>query len=151
MLICQRLQANDVDAVQAVRQLYAHAFELPELEPVPEGHLQSLLSNPAVTIWVARAQGQVVGAITTYTLPMVHSVRPLVYWYDVAVHEAWRRQGVATQLAEYVFATVRAEAAPGTAVEFLVQTEADDDPARLLYLKLGFTESHGSFFFQVRA
>jgi len=78
----------------------------------------------------------VVGALTAYVLPKFESERSVVYIYDLAVAEGWRRRGVATAL----IAAVKPIARAARAEALFVQAEYVDPPAIALYGKLGRRE-----------
>ena len=79
---------------------------------------------------------RVVGGIVAYVLPTFEQPRSEVYIYDLAVEQAYRRQGIATALIE----AVRAVAADRGAWVVFVQADYGDEPAIQLYTKLGRRE-----------
>jgi ribosomal protein S18 acetylase RimI-like enzyme len=88
-------------------------------------------------IAVAALHGDaIVGGLAGYVLPKFEQPVSEFYIYDLAVDEAWRRQGVATGLIREL---QRVAAARGIDVIF-VQADLGDDPAIALYTRLGTRE-----------
>lgn len=79
---------------------------------------------------------QVVGGLVAYELRKFEQERSEIYIYDLAVAEAYRRQGVATALIRELQRIARTR---GAYVIF-VQADLIDDPAIALYSKLGVRE-----------
>jgi aminoglycoside 3-N-acetyltransferase I len=50
---------------------------------------------------VAKADNQVIGGLTAYIIDQYYSEKPLVYIYDLAVLEEYRRRGIAKSLIKY--------------------------------------------------
>ncbi|MDX2064723.1 MAG: GNAT family N-acetyltransferase [Fimbriimonadaceae bacterium] len=131
----RRLMAGEVDALRALRAVYAEAFEDPDSYPPgepTETYLRAQLENPWVMYWVAESpEGVIVGGLTAYLLPRIHRAVSEVYLYDLAVAEMFRRRGIASRLldalCEYA-GTIGAET-------IFVQAETEDEPAVALYSK----------------
>lgn len=79
---------------------------------------------------------QVVGGLAAYVLPKFEQARSEIYIYDLAVAEAYRRQGIATATINEL---QRIAALRGAYVIF-IQADHGDDPAIALYTKLGRRE-----------
>ena len=79
---------------------------------------------------------RLVGGLAGYVLPKFEQERGEFYIYDLAVAQAYRRQGVATALIRRLQAVA---AERGIHVVF-VQADYGDDPAIALYTKLGTRE-----------
>src|SRR5690606_7825248 len=93
-------------------------------------------ANPHVIALVAECGSEVVGGLVAYELPKLERRRSEVYLYDLAVAEAWRRQGIATRLID----TLRGIAREQGAWVVFVQADHGDEPAIALYTKLGVRE-----------
>lgn len=85
---------------------------------------------------VARVGGTIVGGLVAYELEKFEQERSEIYIYDLAVAEAWRRQGVATALID----ALRDIARERGAWVIFVQGDHGDEPALALYDKLGKRE-----------
>jgi aminoglycoside 3-N-acetyltransferase I len=95
-----------------------------------------LLAKEHVISLVALSEGQVIGGLVAYELDKLEQERSEIYIYDLAVDDAFRRQGVATALIRYLseIATSRG------AWVIYVQADYGDEPAIALYTKLGRRE-----------
>ena len=77
-----------------------------------------------------------VGGIAAYVLPKFEQARSEIYIYDLAVHEARRRRGIATAL----ITELKRIAIERGAYVIYVQADYGDDAAIALYTKLGTRE-----------
>lgn len=119
--------------------LFGEAFEdSPTYGDLPPGdaYLAEILTRPQTIVLVAKAGAEVIGGLVAYRLDKFERERSEIYLYDLAVAEAWRRQGVATALIEDLRRIARE---CGTWMIF-VQGDREDEPALALYRKLGVSE-----------
>ncbi len=84
--------------------------------------------------FVWEEDGQIVGNVTLTAARQPRELDRITTVANVAVHPDYQRRGIARQLMEISLETIRA--AGETAA--ILQVEADNDPARLLYERLGF-------------
>ena len=119
--------------------MFAQAFAEPDsYRPAPSAeYVGDVLGRQEVVALAAVAGDEVVGGLVAYELPKLEQARSEFYIYDLAVAEAWRRQGIATALIEETRAIARA--AGGWAV--FVQADYGDEPAIALYTRLGRREN----------
>ena len=101
-----------------------------------EGYLRRVLGRDEVIALAALAEGEVVGGLVAYVLDKLEQERSEIYIYDLAVVEAYRRQGVATAL----IAELQGVAGAFGAWVIYVQADYGDEPAIALYEKLGTRE-----------
>jgi aminoglycoside 3-N-acetyltransferase I len=135
----ERLGSDQIPAMRDALRVFADAFDEQEnffAAPPSDAYLQRLLSDPRFVLLVARIDAKVVGALSAYELVKYERERSEFYIYDLAVCEAFRRQGVATALIEALKPI--AKAAGGWMI--FVQADRVDDPAVALYRKLGAEE-----------
>ncbi|MGX7926756.1 N-acetyltransferase family protein [Tsuneonella sp. HG094] len=135
----RRLRPGDGDAFRAMNRLYAEAFEDAATylaAPPGQDWIDQLLAHEGTALFVASAEGEIVGALTAYEFMKPESERRELYIYDLAVADQWRRRGVATALIDAVRALARSR---GGWVIF-VQADYTDPPAIALYQKLGTRE-----------
>ena len=124
--------------MHAANRLFFEVFgdEAYQGAPAGDDHLGRLLSDRKFIALVAYVGGEMVGAIAAYELIKYEAERSEIYIYDLAVREAYRRQGVATALIE----ALKPIAEKSGAWVIFVQADPPDAPAVALYDKLGTRE-----------
>jgi aminoglycoside 3-N-acetyltransferase I len=143
-----RLTPSDVPLLRALNAVFSRAFSDPTTyggEPPTDAYLRALLGKEHVIALVGVAAGEVVGGLVAYELDKFEQARREVYIYDLAVAEAFRRNGIATALIE----RLRELAAERGAWVIYVQADRGDDPAIALYEALGTREEVLHFDIQV--
>lgn len=131
----RRLGPDDLEALKGLRALFAEAFDdTPAYKDVvSEAYLRAMLADTKTSVLVAQdEQGVVVGGLVAYELHTVEREACDIYLYDLAVAEAHRRKGIATQLIAMLKEIARGV---GAHVIF-VQADNVDKPALALYTKL---------------
>ncbi|WP_128545256.1 GNAT family N-acetyltransferase [Larkinella soli] len=94
----RKLTQEDAEPFLDLIHLFRDVLETgPEAGVRPE-HRQRLLERADFMVFVARLDHQVVGGLTAYVLMQIHSEKPVVYLYDIAVHPTWQGQGIGTEL-----------------------------------------------------
>ena len=140
MITIRRLHHGDTARLRAVNELFGRVFIQPDTyshRPPDDDWLDGLLANPGFVCLVAeRAEGELVGGLCGYILKKFEQQRTELFVYDLAVAEAWRRQGIATSLFEHLRPIARAA---GAWVIFVTADQGDEAAARL-YRKLGQEE-----------
>lgn len=137
--ITRVLGSNDLPALRALLAVFGAAFEDMETytaKQPSDQYLTELLSSPTFLAVAALSGSEVVGGLAGYILPKFEQERSEFYIYDLAVSDAFRRQGIATAVIDTLR---RAAAERGVSVIF-VQADYGDDPAVALYTKLGTRE-----------
>jgi aminoglycoside 3-N-acetyltransferase I len=138
------LTAADTTLMERLLDVFGEAFEDPEsygaARPGAE-YLARLLGRDSFIAIVASRDGAVVGGLAAYELHKFERARSEIYIYDLAVAEAYRRQGIATAL----IAELQGVAARRGAWVIYVQADPGDDPAIALYSKLGVREDVSHF------
>lgn len=135
----RQLEADDVAAMRELLVVFGRAFDDEPrytADQPGEEYLTRLLGSETFIALAAFSGERVVGGIAAYELPKFEQARKEIYLYDLAVAEAFRRQGVATKLIHRLREIARSR---GACVIF-VQTDVEDDPAVALYTKLGRRE-----------
>jgi aminoglycoside 3-N-acetyltransferase I len=101
-----------------------------------DAYLARLLDRDTFIALAAIKGDAVVGGLAAYVLHKFEQERSEVYIYDLAVHEAHRREGIATAL----IMELKQIAAERGAYVIYVQADLVDAPAVALYSKLGIRE-----------
>jgi aminoglycoside 3-N-acetyltransferase I len=137
--VLRRLGPTDLAAMRALNALFGETFEDPgsyQAQPPSDGYLTNRLARPDIIVLCAFDGETVIGGLVAYVLDKLEQARAEVYIYDLAVDEAWRRQGVATALIE----ALKPIAREASAWVIYVQADYEDPPAVAFYDKLGRRE-----------
>lgn len=130
----KRLTSSDVNEVKAAVAVFAAAFQDDDdyvTGPASDEYLQDTLSKPDTIVLVAMtAEGEVVGGILAYLLHKLQGTKE-IYLYDLAVAEAYRRQGIATSLITELARIAKEYGASS----LFVQADNEDKGAVALYTK----------------
>jgi ribosomal protein S18 acetylase RimI-like enzyme len=132
-VITVRVAASaDTDLVEAVRTL------LPQLTtsapPVTAEQLQRIIEDPAITLFVAEDDGNIVGTLTLAAFEVPSGRRAIIE--DVVTDEEARGKGVASALVQAALAHA---ASIGSRTVDLT-SRPSREAANRLYLKLGFEQ-----------
>jgi aminoglycoside 3-N-acetyltransferase I len=145
----ERLGEGDLDGMKGVNRLFLEVFgdEAYQGRGPGDAHLRRLLADDKFIALTAWADGEMVGALAAYELVKYEAERSEIYIYDLAVREAHRRRGVATDLIEALKPIAREKGA----WVIYVQADPPDAPAVALYDKLGAREEVFHFDIEVDA
>ena len=125
--------------MRALNALFGKEFEDSDSygsAPPTNSYLAEVLGRQSVVVLVAENGEAIIGGLVAYVLSKLEQERSEIYIYDLAVAEAYRRQGVATELV----GTLQEIAAKIGAWVVYVQADYGDEPAIALYTKLGKRE-----------
>jgi len=138
-LSVRTLGPGDAAIMRAMLTMFGEAFQEPgtygDAQP-SAAYMERLLGSDTFIALAASSGEHVVGGLAAYVFPKFEQERSEIYIYDLAVAEAYRRQGIATALIRKL---QRVGASRGAYVIF-VQADYGDDPAIALYTKLGARE-----------
>ena len=137
----RRLGAGDLSLARATLNLMGEVFEAGDVDD-RDAHLAGLLRSPHFWVFSATIDGRVVGGLTGYTLPMARTNARELFVYDLAVHPAHQRGGVATRL---MSAARQAAKVEGIDDIFLI-AENEDAHALAFYRALGMFETPATMF-----
>lgn len=94
----QRLPHSDVSNFSELIRLYADVFGMSNFKVPPRDHLQEIMSNKNLIVFVAIENNKVVGGLTAYVLEQYYSTKPLAYLYDIGIALEFQRQGIGAKL-----------------------------------------------------
>jgi len=126
----EQLTTFSSEDAEAIRQLAAKIG--PNFKPLSDLDFQEMLASPTTHLFVARPpKGQIVGMVTLilYRIPYVKKA----YIDDLVVDEAYRGQGIASELMKTV--VVLAKDLGASHIDFTARPRRE---ANKLYEKLGF-------------
>jgi aminoglycoside 3-N-acetyltransferase I len=131
-----KLAAGDLDKFTQLIKVFEDVFEMQHFEMPAKSHLQHMLEKKDFFVFVALADLEVVGGLTSYALQQYYSTSPLVYIYDLAVTTKHQRQGIGKSLIEAITAYCK-----GIGMEeVFVQADKVDEHAVAFYRSTGATE-----------
>lgn len=133
MTTTRRLGADDVRLAAQTFAMMGVVFG-DEPRPAPsERYLADLLARPDLWAYAALVDGQPVGGLTAFLLPLTRVEAAELFVYDVAVREDWQRRGVGRALLEQV----RADGAAAGVPELWVPADDEDTHALEFYRRTG--------------
>jgi aminoglycoside 3-N-acetyltransferase I len=133
------LGGDDLASMRAMLDMFGQAFGEPQTYTAAQpddAYLKQLLCSGTFVAVAALDGSNVIGGIAAYVLAKFEQARTELYIYDLAVHEAYRRRGVATAMIEEL---KRVALVRGIYVIF-VQADPGDEAAFALYNQLGVRE-----------
>lgn len=136
----QQLGVGDSSVLRDLSRCFAQGFDDTETyqsNPPNDEYLADILNNASFIALVALSENRVIGGLVAYELKKFEQARSEIYIYDLAVSEAYRRQGIATALIEHL----KPVAVRKNAWVIYVQADHGDEPAIALYRKLGVQEN----------
>jgi aminoglycoside 3-N-acetyltransferase I len=139
MQFFEQLERADVPRLKQLLTLFGEAFgdRATYQDAVPgEAYLESFLADERCITVVAMDGDELLGGLVAYELVKFEQERKEFYIYDLAVQEAHRRRGIATEL----IVTLKAIARARGAYVIYVQADRGDEAAIALYQSLGVRE-----------
>jgi len=140
----EQLTSADVANLKELLRVFGEAFNEPAIYQgnVPgDAYLKALLEKDHFIALAAFDDQKVVGGLAAYVLEKFEQQRKEIYIYDLAVAEAYRRQGIATALINLL----KLIAKEIGAYIIFVQADKVDTPAIKLYESLGKAEDVYNF------
>ncbi len=134
----QQANPDDLLFMRSLLEAFGRGFddyETYSANQPDDAYLERLLRGDSFVAFGAVEDGQVIGAIAAYALHKFEQARSEMFIYDLAVDEAHRRRGVATELIESLRAISRQRGAYAMFVQ--ADTNEDDEAAIALYRTLG--------------
>ena len=134
--LLRRATLDDLDAVAPLFDAYRRFYSQPGDLQRARDYLQERMTLGESVVLLAQRDGEVVGFTQLY--PIFSSVRTARTWLlnDLFVAEGARRFGVARALLDAAAAFAREQGAAG----LMLETMADNAPARALYRAAGWHE-----------
>lgn len=129
------LKLGDEDDLGKLLGLYTEVFGEPN-QPNNTNYLGALLERDEVLFFAAYKSGALVGGLTAYLLPSIYGDYSELYIYDFAVSTTHQRQGMGSQLLDFL----KEYSKKINVRNIFVQADAEDTHARDFYKKNGGIE-----------
>lgn len=129
----KKLEPKDLHQFKELIRVFEDVFEMENLELPDDGYLQQLLEKKDFFVFTASVNNEVVGGLTSYTLPQYYSKHSLAYIYDLAVKTAFQRQGIGKLL----IGAINDYCKKAGAEKVFVQADDTDDYALEFYHSSG--------------
>jgi len=128
----KQLTKEDLPLFKSLINLFNAVFEE---EPAigNDSHLLKLLHNNGFVAITAISENEVVGGLTAYELPMVHSDHSEIFLYDMAVHAEYQRMGIGKNLIQ----ALKEYCNKNGIKEFFVMAHEEDEHAIEFYRSTG--------------
>ena len=128
-----RLTASDVSRARELLRLFVEGDgRALDVEPTDD-YLRGLLGDSTFHMVVAVVDGQLVGGLTGYELPMFKKEVREMFFYEIGVADEHQNRGVGTRLVEELKKICRERGIK----EIFVSTDNDNASANRLYQKTG--------------
>jgi len=129
----KRLGKKDVLLFENLNKLFYEVFEMGKYKPVEKAYLQKLLNNTHFIAFVAIYNGEVIGGLTAFELPMYYAQYSEVLIYDMAVQTDFQRKGVGKKLIK----SLKEYCKKNGIKEFFVPANEEDKHALAFYKSTG--------------
>jgi aminoglycoside 3-N-acetyltransferase I len=127
-----RLSIDEIDQARALFSLMAGVFET-ESTPLRHEYLARLLARSDFWAFAASIDGNLVGGLTAFTLPLTRIEESEVFLFDIAVLPQYQRLGIGRRLV----AALRAQASAQGISVLWVPADNEDTHALDFYRALG--------------
>ena len=94
----KKLSSGDIDKFKELIRLFEDVFNMKNFQMPGQIHLRELLGKESFFVFIALANNQVVGGLTSYLLQQYYSESRSAYIYDLAVKTEFQRQGIGKML-----------------------------------------------------
>ncbi len=130
------LSSQDLSSFRQLIQLFQQVFDEPSNDGLTDAFLTERLSDHRFIVLVAMQDGQIIGGVTAFELPLYTHFQSEWLIYDVAVHTGFRRRGIGRELLQHM----QIEAQKRGVVDIFLDAHAEDLHAVEFYRRLGAKE-----------
>jgi aminoglycoside 3-N-acetyltransferase I len=129
----KKLNPENIEEAYALMRAW-YRDEVNEIVRFPDkAHVQNLIQDNDFLIFVAEAEGEIVGGLTAYELTMFYKEEKEIFLYEIGISSTHRRKGIAGALIE----ALKEYCVLKGIKTIFVLCEVDNDAARKLYENTG--------------
>jgi aminoglycoside 3-N-acetyltransferase I len=125
----KRLSMNDMLTFQNLVIFFREVFEMSKTMNADQTNLKRLLEKDDFIAIAILHEGDIVGGLTAYELPMYYSDRSEIFVYDVAIKAEFQRRGLGKKL----ISALKEHCIKNGIEEFFVQAHEEDEYALEFY------------------
>lgn len=125
----KKLSPQELDSFVELISIFEEVFEMENFSLPDKAHLQDVLNNPQLMVFVAKSGSQVIAGLTVHILKGYYSAKPSAYIYDLGVLPAYQRKGIGKKL----IATLQEYCRQNGFEDMFVQAETGDKEAVNFY------------------
>ena len=96
--VIKKLEWEDVSLFEKLILVFKDVFEMETIISFDEDHLTNLLQNPTFIVYAILCNGELVGGLTAYELPLYYLNKSELFIYDIAIKNEFQRKGLGKQL-----------------------------------------------------
>lgn len=89
-----KLNHSNIAEFSRLIKVFEEVFEWDNFSLPHKSHLQKILKNKSILVFVAKIDEQLVGGLTAHILESYNSEKPSAYIYDIAVLAHLQRNGI---------------------------------------------------------
>lgn len=141
MIKIQQATINDIEDLEVIFSLYLKFYEVESIRDAKITFLKERMQNNESIIFTAKKDNEIVGFTQLFPTFSSASLKKVYILNDLFVLEHYRNQGIAKILIHRVI-----EFAKENNCARVSLSTARDNPAQILYEKLGFKESSFKFY-----
>ncbi len=146
----KKVAPDEIDDFSELIHVFESAFEMENFKIPDRNYLSNLLNKDDFMAIAVKFKNKVIGGLTVYILHPYYSSKPIAYIYDVAILDAYQRNGIGKKLIAFLIeyckehgfedAYVQAETNDNNAVRFYQQTSISIE-LQAIQFTYSFTES----------
>jgi len=95
-----KIGATEISLAKTLIKLLEEVFDMERMENSGDDYLAKLLQNPMFVVYAVLFEGNVVGGLTAWELPLYRVELSEMFLYDIGVHADHRRKGLGKLLME---------------------------------------------------
>ena len=95
---CEIRFVESAEEFQGILEVFREVFDWEKPDFPDSSYLANVLGNPHFLVFVAKAEGKIIGGLTAYILPSYQTRKSSIFIYDLGVATNFQRQGIGKSL-----------------------------------------------------